>query len=53
MISLKQVNTILTVVGTAATTFEVLMKTAKWFEKKHGKKDKKKEDYSRPIIKGV
>ena len=53
MISLKQINTILTVVGTAATTFEVLMKTAKWFEKKHGKKEKNKEDYSRPIIKGV
>jgi hypothetical protein len=55
MISLKQVNTILTVVGTAATTFEVLMKTAKWYEKVHGKKkDKSKEkDYSRPIIKGV
>ncbi len=51
MISLKQVNTILTVVGTAATTFEVLMKTAKWLEKTHGKKEKK-QDYSRPIIKG-
>lgn len=53
MISLKQINTLLTVVGTAATTFEVLMKTAKWYDKKYGKKKEKKEDYSRPIIKGV
>lgn len=52
MISLKQVNTILAVAGTAATAFELMMKTAKWFEKKHGKKEKK-QDYSRPIIKGI
>ena len=54
MISLKQINTILTVAGTAATTFEIMMKTFKWYEKIHGKKKKeKKEDYSRPIIKGL
>lgn len=56
MISLKQINTILTVAGTAATTFEIMMKTFKWYEKHHGnKKSKKKnkEDHSRPIIKGL
>lgn len=55
MISLKQINTLLTVAGTAATTFEIMMKTFKWYEKYHGKKKKeeKKEDLSRPIIKGL
>jgi hypothetical protein len=54
MISLKQINTILTVAGTAATTFEIMMKTFKWYEKHHGSKKKEnKEDFSRPIIKGL
>jgi hypothetical protein len=54
MISLKQINTLLTVAGTAATTFEIMMKTFKWYEKHHGsKKKEKKEDFSRPIIKGL
>ena len=52
MISLKQINTLLTVVGTAATTFEIMMKTFKWYEKTHKKKDKK-EDLTRPIVKGL
>lgn len=54
MITLKQVNSIVTVVGTAITTFEVMMKTFKWYEKLHGKKKKEnKKDFSRPIIKGL
>jgi len=53
MISLKQINTLLTVLGTAATTFEIMMKTFKWYEKKRGKKDKQKKDITRPIIKGA
>ena len=57
--TLKQLETImkvggtaLTVLGTAATTAEVMMKAFKWYEKRHGNKDKK-EDYTRPIIKGL
>ena len=54
MISLKQINTFLTVAGTAATTFEIMMKTFKWYEKHHGNKKKEKnENLSRPIIKGL
>jgi len=55
MLNLKQVNTILTVGGTAITAFELMMKTFKWYEKLHGKKKnkKEKEDFSRPIIKGI
>jgi len=53
MISLKQINTLLTVVGTAATTFEIMMKTFKWYEKKKRKKEKNKKDLTRPIIKGL
>lgn len=53
MINLKQFNTILTVGGIAMTSFELMMKGFKWYEKLHGKKKKdKKEDFSRPIIKG-
>ena len=52
MITLKQVNSVMAVVGTAVTTFELMVKTFKWYEKLHGKK-KKKEDFSRPIIKGA
>ena len=36
-------------IGIAASTSEMMVKTFKWFEKKHGRK----HDYSRPIIKGV
>lgn len=50
--NLKGFNTILTVGSIAITSFELMMKTFKWFEKLHGKK-KEKEDFSRPIIKGI
>jgi hypothetical protein len=56
MITLKQVNSVMAVIGTAATTFEIMMKTFKWYEKLHGKKKSKKEknqEISRPIIKGL
>ena len=52
MANLKQINSIMAVVGTAFTTFELMMKTFKWYEKLHGKKEEKKEDFSRPIVKG-
>lgn len=53
MNSTKTFDTVLTVVGLVATTFEVMIKTFRWYEKRHNKKKEKKEDYSRPIIKGV
>ena len=50
----KHFGTALTVIGAAATVFDVMMKTFKWYEKHHGnKKKEKKEDLSRPIIKGL
>ena len=54
MQNLKGLNTILTIGGFAVTSFELMMKAFKWYEKHHGKKKKdKKEDFSRPIIKGI
>lgn len=52
MITFKQINSIMAVVGTAVTTFELMTKTFKWYEKLHGKKEAK-QDFSRPIIKGA
>ena len=40
MITFKQFNSFITIVGTAITTFELMMKTFKWYEKLHGKKEK-------------
>lgn len=48
----KKLDTFLTVGGIAMTSFELMMKTFKWYEKLHGKK-KEKEDFSRPIIRGL
>ena len=50
---LKQINTIMTVVGIATTTFDLMIKTFKWYEKLHGKKKSEEKDCSRPIIKGM
>ena len=50
---LKQINTIMTVVGIATTTFDLMIKTFKWYEKLHGKKKSEEKDYSIPIIKGM
>ena len=50
MPNLKQLNTILTIGGIVATSFELMMKTFKWYEKQYGKK---KDDFSRPIVKGI
>lgn len=49
---LKGINTAIAVVSAVGSTFGVMYKTFKWFEKKHGNKNKK-EDYSRPVIKGI
>mgnify|MGYP007104083545 CR=1 FL=1 len=46
------VNLALTVGGTVVTVGEVMYKTFKWYEKKHGKKDKKEKVITKPIIKG-
>ena len=55
MTTIKQINSVMAIVGTAVTTFELMMKTFKWYEKLHGKKDKNKKDeiITRPIIKGL
>ena len=47
------VNLALTVGGTVVTVGEVMYKTFKWYEKKHGKKSKKRQEVARPIIKGA
>jgi hypothetical protein len=49
--NLKGLNTVITIGGIAVTSFELMIKAFKWYEKRHGKK--KKEDFSRPIIKGI
>jgi hypothetical protein len=46
------VNLALTVGGTVVTVGEVMYKTFKWYEKKYGKKGKKDDIISKPIIKG-
>lgn len=51
MKNLKGLDTIIAVGTLAISSFELMMKAFKWYEKRHGKK--KKEDYSRPIIKGI
>ena len=33
----KRFNTIIAVIGTAIATFELMMRTFKWYENKHGK----------------
>ena len=53
MKNLKGLDTIIAVGTLAMSSFELMMKTFKWYEKLHGKKKKeKKQDFSRPIIKG-
>lgn len=50
---LKKVNTLVTVASATVTAVEVMYKTFKWYEKKHGKKSKKRQEITRPIIKGA
>jgi len=52
MKNLKGFNTILTVGSIAMTSFELMMKVFKWYEKRHGKKNNK-DSLTRPIIKGI
>jgi hypothetical protein len=52
MKNLKGFNTILTVGSIAMTSFELMIKAFKWYEKRHGKKDNK-DNLTRPIIKGI
>jgi hypothetical protein len=46
----KKINTVITIAGAVVTTYQTMEKVAKWFEKKHGKKDN--EPIIRPVIKG-
>ena len=50
---LKKVNTVVIAASATITAFEVMYKTFKWYEKKHGKKSKKRQEIARPIIKGA
>ena len=47
---LKKIDTIITVVGAAVSTYQLMTKTFKWYERKYGK-GKDKKDITRPIIK--
>ena len=47
---LKKINTAITIIGLAASAYDIMQKTFKWYEKKRGNK---KEDTSRPVVKGV
>ena len=47
---IKKIDTAVTVIGLAASAYDIMHKTFKWFEKKHGKG---KEEISRPIVKGA
>ena len=49
---IKKINTIITVVGAVISTHQLMVKTFKWYEKKHGKGNDKR-DITRPIIKGA
>jgi hypothetical protein len=49
---LKKINTVVTIASIAGTSFELMYKTFKWYEKKH-RKSKGKEQIARPVIKGA
>lgn len=49
---LKKIDTIITVAGAVVSTYQLMIKTFKWYEKKHGKRNDKKY-ITRPIIKGA
>lgn len=48
----KKINTIMTVVGVVVSTYQLMEKTFKWYEKKYGKRNNS-ENITRPIIKGA
>lgn len=48
---LKKIDTIITVVGAAVSTYQLMTKTFKWYERKYGN-GKDKKNITRPIIKG-
>ena len=48
---INAINTIMSVVGAVATTYELMNKTFKWYEKKYGNKPQK--EITRPIVKGA
>jgi len=47
---LKKIDTAITVIGIAAYAYDIMQKTFRWYEKKHGKE---KKEISRPVVKGV
>jgi len=53
MSTLNKIDTVIGVVGIAATAVELMMKVAKWYNKKYGGNKKKEEPpITRPIIRG-
>lgn len=46
---LKKIDTPITVIGLAAFAYEIMQKTFKWYEKKHGNE---KKEISRLVVKG-
>ena len=48
---LKKIDTAITVAGVVIYTFDLMTKTFKWYERKYGQGNDKK-DITRPIIKG-
>ncbi len=51
MITLKNINTAIVAAETIITTYKIMVKTFKWFEKHHGNNNK--TNLIRPIIKGI
>jgi hypothetical protein len=49
---LKKIDTIITVVGAAVSTYQLMEKTFKWYEKKYSKRNNS-GNITRPIIKGA
>lgn len=47
----KTIGTVTAIIAAVGTTYDVMIKTFKWFEKRHKKENTK--DMSRPIIKGA
>ena len=51
---IKYVNTAIAVGGTVVTTYQAMMKVAKWYNKKYGGNKKKEEPpITRPVIRGT
>jgi len=48
---IKKIDTAITIIGIVTYTFDIMTKTFKWYERKYGNGNDRK-DITRPIIKG-